>query len=204
MQKTRENLFAILAGVFCACLIISNILAFKTFTVLGVTLPAAVIIFPVVYVTNDMLAELFGFKKARIVIFTGFLLNVLAVTAYKVAIILPAPVFFEGQEAFQTVLNNAPRVLIASLFAYLVGSLVNAKIMQVMRQKSQLFTRCSLSTLCGEGLDAIIFISIAFYGTMPISSLVIMIFSQAIFKTLYEIAVYPLTKIFIQKAKRLK
>ena len=204
MEKTKNNLFAVLSGVFCACLIISNILAFKTFTIGAITLPTAVIIFPIVYITNDMLAELFGFKKARMVIFAGFILNLLAVIAYSVAIWLPAPDYFTGQEAFKTVLSNAPRVLVASMSAYIVGSLVNAKIMQVMKNNSKLFSRCVLSTLCGEGLDALIFITIAFYGTMPVLSLFIMIISQAIFKTVYEIIVFPITNKLINKAKKLK
>lgn len=202
-MKNQNNLYAILTGVFCASLIISNILAFKTFCLGNVVLPAAVIVFPIVYIVNDTMTEIFGYKKARMTILTAFAMNVIAVFAYKVAITLPYPIYFTGQEAFAEVLSNSLRVLVASMLAYIVGSLANAKIMARMKNNSRLMTRCVLSTLCGEGLDALIFISIAFYGTMPIASLTIMIISQAIFKTVYEIIVFPITRSIINKSKKI-
>lgn len=197
----KPTLYAILSGIFCACLIVSNILAFKTFDFFSLTLPAAVIVFPVVYITNDMLAELYGFKRTRIVIVTGFAINLMAVAAYTIAIMLPEAQYFAGQTEFKTVLSNSPRVLAASMAAYIVGSLTNAKVMERMKLNSTLFTRCVLSTLFGEGLDAIIFISIAFFGTMPVGSLAVMIVSQAMFKTIYEIIMFPVTKRLIKAAK---
>ena len=198
---TKTNLYAVLNGIFCAGLIISNILAFKTFTIGGITLPTAVIIFPIVYIVNDTLTEIFGYRKAKITIFTAFAMNIIAVLAYNIAIALPHPVYFTGQEAFATVLSNSLRVLVASMLAYIVGSLVNAKVMAKMKNNSRLMTRCVLSTLCGEGLDACIFISIAFIGTMPVSQLVVMVLAQAIFKTVYEIVAYPLTATVVKKVR---
>lgn len=211
MQKnhtklSKNLLFTILSGIYCASLIISNILAFKTFTIGGwLILPTAVIVFPIVYIVNDVMSEIYGFKKTRLVIFTAFSMNIIAVVAYNLAIILPAPVFFTGQEAFQTVLSTTFRILIASLAAYLVGSLSNSLVMNKMKQanESRLMWRCILSTLVGEGLDALIFITLAFIGTMPIIDLIIMIVGQAIFKTLYELVVYPITRIVILKARTL-
>lgn len=211
MQKnqkriTKSTLFPILSGIYCASLIISNILAFKTFTIGGwVTLPTAVIIFPIVYIVNDVLSEIYGFQKTRRIILTAFAMNIIAVIAYNIAIILPAPGFFDGQEAFQTVLSTSFRILIASLAAYLVGSLANSLVMNKMREKNAdtLMWRCILSTIVGEGLDAMIFISIAFFGTMPIPDLLIMILGQALFKTLYEVVVYPVTRMVIMKTRQL-
>lgn len=197
----KNDLLSILCGIFCASLIISNILAFKTFTVGNIVLPTAVIIFPIVYIVNDMLTEVFGFIKARRVIATGFFMNLVAVFAYELAIKLPAPIFFTGQEAFELVLSNSLRVLIASLTAYLVGSLVNAKIMDLMKKGKSLMARCVLSTLIGEGLDALIFISVAFIGTMPIEQISTMIIAQALFKTIYEIIIFPVTNKVIGIAK---
>lgn len=204
-MKTKTELFSILTAIFCTCLIISNILAFKTFTLADITLPCAVILFPLVYIVNDILAEVYGYEKARKVIFLGFILNLLAVICYQIAICLPAPEYFTGQEAFATVLGNSLRVLLASFTAYIVGSLVNAKVMTVMKQKAEkhLFSRCILSTFCGEGLDAIIFITIAFYGTMPLIALISMIIAQALFKTVYEIIIYPATWKTIHFVKKL-
>ena len=202
-NMTKTELYAILSGVFTACLIVSNIIAGKTFDFFSFVLPCGVIIFPIIYIVNDVLAEVYGYEKARNVILLGFFMNLLAVIAYNITIILPAPVFFENSEAFGIVLGSTLRLLVASFIAYLVGSLVNAKLMTYLKKwdEDKLFFRCIASTLFGEGLDALIFIIIGFYGTMPVEVLILMIVAQALFKTIYEIIVYPLTKYVIGKVK---
>lgn len=206
MTKTR--LLSVVTALFCSCLIISNVLAGKTFALTeSIVLPCAVIIFPVVYIVNDVLSEVYGFRKAKNIIFLGFAINVLAVAAYGIAILLPSPAFAtEVGDAFRTVLGSTPRILLASFLAYLAGSLVNAKVMVKLKEKhgeKGLALRCILSTLVGEGIDACIFITIAFLATMPFGSLVVMIVAQALFKTVYECIVYPVTRIIIQKVKAL-
>lgn len=202
---TKTELYAYLTGIFTASLIISNIIAGKTFDFLSFTLPCGVIIFPVIYIVNDVLAEVYGYEKARKVILLGFLMNLIAVICYNITIWLPAPVFFEGSEAFNLVLGSTLRLLVASFLAYLVGSIVNAKAMVYLKKwdEEKLFFRCIMSTLFGEGLDAIIFITIAFWATMPAEALIVMIVAQALFKTLYEIIIYPVTKAVIGKIKAL-
>ena len=202
---TKTELYAYLTGIFTASLIISNIIAGKTFDFLSFTLPCGVIIFPVIYIVNDVLAEVYGYEKARKVILLGFLMNLIAVICYNITIWLPAPVFFEGSEAFNLVLGSTLRLLVASFLAYLVGSIVNAKAMVYLKKwdEEKLFFRCIMSTLFGEGLDAIIFITIAFWATMPAEALIVMIVAQALFKTVYEIIIYPVTKAVIGKIKAL-
>jgi hypothetical protein len=202
---TKTELYAMLTGVFTASLIISNIIAGKTFDFFSVVLPCGVIIFPIIYIVNDVLAEVYGYEKARKVILLGFLMNLVAVICYNITILLPAPVFFENSDAFGVVLGSTLRLLIASFIAYLAGSLVNAKLMVVLKKwnEEKLFFRCILSTLFGEGLDAIIFITIGFLGTMPVEALIIMIVAQALFKAVYEMIVYPLTRYVIGSVKAL-
>jgi len=202
---TKTELYAILTGIFTASLIVSNIIAGKTFDFFSLTLPCGVIIFPVIYIVNDVLAEVYGYEKARNVILLGFLMNLVAVICYNVTIWLPAPVFFENSDAFSIVLGSTFRLLVASFAAYLIGSLVNAKMMVVLKKwdEDKLFLRCILSTLFGEGLDAIIFITIGFLGTMPLEALLLMIVAQALFKTIYEMIVYPLTRYVIGSVKAL-
>lgn len=202
---TKTDAFSIFTAFFCSCLIISNVLAFKTFEISFITLPCAVIIFPVLYIVNDVLTEIYGFEKVKNIIFLGFFLNLIAVIAYEIAIYLPAPSYFVGADAFALVLGNSLRILIASFISYIIGSLVNSYIMDRLKEKFEkyLFGRCILSTICGEGLDALIFISIAFIGTMPFEALLIMIVAQALFKTAYEIVIYPLTRFIINKVKGL-
>ena len=202
---TKTELYALLTGVFTACLIVSNIIAGKTFDFFSFTMPCGVVIFPVIYIVNDVLAEIYGYEKVKRVILLGFLMNLVAVICYNITILLPAPAFFENSEAFSIVLGSTFRLLIASFAAYLVGSIVNAKMMIFLKEKDEdkLFFRCIASTLAGEGLDAIIFISIGFIGTMPFEALLLMIVAQALFKTIYEIIVYPVTRYVIKRVKEL-
>ena len=155
---TKTELYAYLAGIFTASLIISNIIAGKTFDFFSVILPCGVIIFPIIYIINDVLAEVYGYEKARRVILLGFLMNLIAIICYNITIWLPAPVFFEASDAFSIVLGSTFRLLIASFAAYLVGSIINAWLMVYLKKwdEDKLFFRCILSTLFGEGLDAII------------------------------------------------
>ena len=204
-NMTKTELYAILTGIFTASLIISNIIAGKTFVFFQVVLPCGVVIFPVIYIVNDILAEVYGYEKARNVIILGFFTNLVAVICYTVTMLLPAPAFFENSQAFSIVLGSTPRLLLASFSAYLVGSLVNAKLMVYLKSwdENKLFFRCIASTFFGEGLDAVVFILIGFFGTMPMEALLLMIVAQALFKTVYEIIVYPVTRIVIFKVKEL-
>ena len=203
---TKTDLYAILVGIFCAGLIISNIIASKTFEFFWITLPCGVIIFPLIYIVNDVLAECYGFKKARRAIYLGFFMNLIAVICYNVTMFLPAPAYFTGDGAFHTVLGSTLRLLVASFAAYLIGSLINAKLMVYLKGKyeNKLFFRRISSTFAGEGMDALIFITIGFLGTMPVSALLTMIVAQALFKTAYEVVVYPLTRHVIHNVKDLK
>ena len=208
-MKNNKSLstLPILAGAFCGSLIISNILAFKTISLFGIILPAAVIMFPIVYIINDILAEIYDYRTVRNIIYTGFIINLIAVIAYKIAIVLPSSPFFSGQTEMELVLGNTPRTLVASFIAYLVGSFTNLRIMKYMKRihgESKLALRCIISTLLGEGVDALMFITIAFIGTMPLMSLFNMVVCQALFKTLYECVCYPFTSIVIKMIRKVK
>ena len=202
---TKTELYAIITGVFTVCLIISNIIAGKTFSFFSFVLPCGVVIFPVVYIINDVLAEVYGYEKASRVILLGFAMNLVAVICFQITIWLPAPSFFENSEAFAVVLGSTWRLLVAGFAAYLVGSLVNAKLMTYLKSwdEDKLFFRCIASTFFGESLDAMVYITLAFFGTMPTEALISMIVVQALFKTLYEIIVYPVTRKVISSVKAL-
>jgi uncharacterized integral membrane protein (TIGR00697 family) len=131
-------------------------------------------------------------------IWTAFCLNLMAVVFFNIAINLPTTINYES---YNIVLGNTLKPLIASVLAYLFGSFVNAKIMDVLREHKSLMLRCVLSTLFGETIDATIFISIMFIGVMDFNIVLTMIVTQAIVKTMYEIVVYPITKATIKKIK---
>ena len=169
-----------------------------------IILPCGVVIFPLVYIVGDVLTEIYGFTLAKRTIYLGFIINLIAVIAYQIAIFLPGT-DLATSNAFSIILGSTPRILIASLISYLVGSYVNAYFMKILKDRytEYLFARCSISTLFGEGLDAIIFITIAFAGLMPNEVLITMIICQGAFKIIYEIIVYPITRTVINWIKSL-
>lgn len=203
-KPSQIELYPIITAAFCVCLIISNLLASKTFSFYSIILPCAVVIFPIVYIVGDVLTEIYGFKLAKRTILLGFVLNLLAVIAYQIAIFLPGT-DITMSNAFNLVLSNTPRLLIASFISYLVGSFVNAYLMKVLKERytDYLFARCSISTLFGECLDAIIFISLAFAGSLPNEVILTMIVCQGAFKIIYEIIIYPVTRYMINWMKSL-
>ena len=207
-MKNKVSVLFMLAGIiFAACLLVSNILASKIMMVGPWSAPAGVLVFPLAYIINDVIAEVWGYRKARLIIWAGFGVNLLAVLFFSLGIAAtPAP-FYGAQEAFSTVLGNTPRIVAASLMAYLVGSFLNAYIMsrfKVLTSGKGFSVRAMVSTLAGEGADSLIFIIVAFAGVFPAGVLFMMVLTQAIIKTVYEIAVLPLTVWVVRKVKKLE
>lgn len=194
----KINIYMILLSLYCVALVVSNIISNRTFEIGQFMLPSAVIVFPIIYIVNDVLTECYGFKMASQAIWTAFGLNLMAVVFFNIAVNLPTTTDYSS---YNIVLGNTLKPLIASVLAYLVGSFVNAKIMDALRNHKSLMLRCVLSTLFGETIDAAIFISIVFIGIMDFKTVCTMIITQAIFKTLYEIIVYPVTKKVIKTIK---
>ena len=188
----------ILLSLYCVALVVSNIISNRTFEIGQFMLPSAVIVFPIIYIVNDVLTECYGFKMASQAIWTAFGLNLMAVVFFNIAVNLPTTTDYSS---YNIVLGNTLKPLIASVLAYLVGSFVNAKIMDTLRNHKSLMLRCVLSTLFGETIDATIFISVMFIGVMNFKVVYTMIITQAIVKTLYEIIVYPATKKVIKTIK---
>lgn len=197
-------LFGIL---FTACLLISNILAIKIITIGSLAVPAGVIIFPISYIVNDVIVEIWGYKKARFVIWIGFAMMILSNVMYQLAIEIPAAPFWTNQDSFATILQNSPRIGLASVLAYLSGSFANAFIMskmKVMSKGKNFSLRAILSTLVGEGLDSMVFISVAFIGIIPAKELLMMVLAQTFIKTAYEIVVLPVTILVVNKVKKVE
>ena len=194
----KINIYMILLSLYCVALVVSNIISNRTFEIGQFMLPSAVIVFPIIYIVNDVLTECYGFKMASQAIWTAFGLNLMAVVFFNIAVNLPTTTDYSS---YNIVLGNTLKPLIASVLAYLVGSFVNAKIMDTLRNHKSLMLRCVLSTLFGETIDATIFISIMFIGVMNFKIVCTMIITQAIVKTLYEVIVYPVTKKVIKTIK---
>ena len=197
MQKTIVSIpFMLLGILFNVCLIAANLLETKVVQIAGITATAGLIVFPVSYIINDCIAAVWGFKKARLIIWSGFASNFLVIAFAQLATVLPAAPYWEGEEAFNFVFGLAPRIAIASLLAFLIGSFLNAYVMSKMKLASQgrhFSLRAVFSTLVGESADSLIFFPIAFGGLIPLSELFAMILTQAILKSAYEVVILPLT-----------
>ena len=206
MEKT--NLFRtkrvsilqlVLTLLFVVALVISNIITAKQVLLpFGITMTAAVFIFPITYVLSDLFSEVYGYKWSRFTCYMGFAANLFAVLIFSAVIATPAPDYWTNQEAFATVLGNTPRVLGASLLAFLVGDLVNDKVFKRFKDKHPndhkgFGFRAILSSFCGELVDSLIFLPLAFLGQMPIETLVTMSVCQVSIKTAYEVVILPLT-----------
>lgn len=203
-DRNVTKLYMLLGVLFTSCLLISNIVANKLIQVGPWSITAAVIIFPLSYILGDVIAEVYGFRAARRVMWMGFAMNALMVILFTIVSFLPVPVWFEHGDAYNTVLGNTPRLFAASMLAYLVGSWVNAAILSKLKVKAKgkgFGARAIISTLAGELVDSLIFVPIGFLGIMPSDALLKMIVIQVTFKTLYELVILPVTSIVVKKVK---
>lgn len=206
-QNKTSHLFVIIACFFITSLLLSNIIAGKLITIGGMILPGAVILFPMAYIFADVLTEVYGYNRTRMVIWTGFACNILMVGIFLLVMAIPSPGFFEAEGAFATVLGMTPRIVLASLLAYLIGEFSNATIMsrmKILTRGKWLWTRTIGSTLIGEGLDTIIFITICFAGIVPYAVLIQMVLYQYIFKVAFEFLATPLTYAVVGWLKRME
>ncbi|MGI6404898.1 MAG: queuosine precursor transporter [Syntrophaceticus sp.] len=203
--KKVSSLYVILGCLFVTCLLISNIIAGKLISVFGMVLPAAVILFPVAYIFGDILTEVYGFKRSRLIIWTGFACNLLMAAVFMLVVILPHPDFWQSQNAYQVVLGMTPRIVAASLIGYFLGEFVNSAVLSKMKLLTKgkwLFTRTIGSTIVGEGIDTVIFITIAFAGTVALPALLSMMAAQYVFKVVFEVAATPLTYLAVGWVKK--
>jgi queuosine precursor transporter len=196
-------LFVAVAAFFVTALVVSNIIAVKLVEISGQVFPAGLVIFPLAYLLGDVLTEVYGFRAARAVIWLGFACNLVALGAIQAAIHLPAAGFWENQEAYETTLGTTWRIFLASLAAYLVGELANSAVLARMKVATKgrwLWSRTIGSTVVGEGLDSLIFVTIAFAGTGV--GLANPIVTTWLIKVGYETAATPLTYAIVNFLKR--
>lgn len=207
IKPVGYRLFHAVGMLSVALLIVSNTVAVKVVEIWGFVLPAGIICFPLAYIFNDVLTEVYGYEKTRSVIWWGFFALALTSIIYYVATILtPAP-FWKDQESFAKLFGFVPRIAIASFLAYLVGSFLNSYVMSYMKIKTKgkhLWSRTIGSTIVGEGADSIVFNFVAFYGIFDFSNLIKIAISGFILKTLYEILATPLTYFVVNKLKKIE
>lgn len=206
MKEKVSIPFMLLGILFNVCLIAANLLETKVVQVGGLTVTAGLLVFPISYIINDCIAEVWGFKKARLIIWSGFAMNFFVVALGLVAVALPAAPFWEGEAHFNFVFGMAPRIVLASLMAFLVGSFLNAYVMSRMKVASQgknFSARAIVSTVVGETADSLIFFPVAFGGIIAWKELLIMMGIQIVLKSMYEVIILPVTIRVVKAIKKI-
>ena len=193
--------------LFCVCLITANVLETKQVSIglFNLSITGGLIVFPISYIINDCVCEVWGYGKARLLIWLGFAMNFLFVAFGALCDVLPAAPYWHNEEGFHAIFGLAPRIALASFLAFLVGSFVNAYVMSRMKISSggkNFSARAIMSTVYGETADSIIFFPLALGGVVPTNELPVLIISQVVLKTLYEIVILPVTIRVVKATKR--
>jgi len=188
--------YPLVMSFFVTVLLLSNTVAVKVTHIGPFYFDGATILFPLAYIFNDVLTEVYGYKKSRMVVWTGFAAAAFMAFIYWAVGALPSAADWTGQEAYQQILGQTPRIVAASLTAYFFGEFSNSYILAKMKIATRgrwLWTRTIGSTVVGEFIDSLLFVVIAFYGVIPNELLLSMLISNYLFKTGYEILATPLT-----------
>ena len=199
MTKSKQQvsvLFMLFSILFCVCLIAANTLETKQISVLGISLTGGLIVFPISYIINDCVCEVWGFQKARLLIWTGFAMNFFFVAMGALCDWIPGAPYWTNEVGFHAIFGLAPRVAAASFVAFIVGSFANAYVMSKMkiRDKGRNFSlRAILSTIVGESFDSVIFFPLALGGVVPTEELPKLMLWQVLLKTVYEVIALPIT-----------
>lgn len=206
-QKTQSVsvLFMLFSILFCVCLIAANLLETKQIAAGPISLTGGLIVFPVSYIINDCVCEVWGYRKARLLIWTGFVMNFFFVTVGAICDAIPGASYWTNEAGFHAIFGLAPRIAAASFIAFLFGSFINAYVMSKMKLRDgdrRFSARAILSTIFGECADSIIFFPLALGGVVPMEALPGLMIGQVVLKTLYEVIALPVTIRVVKALKR--
>ena len=205
MKEKVSVSFMLLGILFNVCLIAANLLETKIIQIGSLSVTAGLLVFPISYIINDCIAEVWGYKKTRLIIWSGFVMNFFVAIMGLIAVAIPAAPFWEGEAHFNFVFGFAPRIVVASLLAFFVGSFLNAYVMSRMKIHSHgrhFSLRAVFSTIVGESADSLIFFPIAFGGIVAWKELLLMMLTQIVLKSMYEIIVLPITYRLVRTIKK--
>lgn len=208
MKATKDHvsvLFMLFSMLFCVCLITANVLETKQMSFGPISITGGIIVFPISYIINDCVCEVWGYRKTRMLIWLGFFMNFLFVVFAAICDAIPGAPYWDNDAGFHAIFGLAPRITAASFLAFVVGSFANAYVMSRMKVSSQgrnFSLRAILSTILGETADSLIFFPLALGGVVPNSELPVLILSQIVLKTLYEILILPVTIQVVRFTKR--
>lgn len=209
MGKKRISMMQMcLTLLFVVSYVISNVITSKQVLLpFGITMTGAVFVFPITYILSDLFSEVYGYKWSRITCYMAFFGNMFAVVVFLLALAAPSPDHWMNQEAYEIVLANTPRVLAASVLAFIVGDFVNDRVFKALKDKHPtdhkgFGFRAILSSFCGELVDSLIFLPFAFWGLMPVEALVVMTITQVFIKTGYEVVILPVTHAIVKAVSK--
>ena len=208
MKATKDHvsvLFMLFSMLFCVCLITANVLETKQMSFGPISITGGIIVFPISYIINDCVCEVWGYRKTRMLIWLGFFMNFLFVVFAAICDAIPGAPYWDNDAGFHAIFGLAPRITAASFLAFVVGSFANAYVMIRMKVSSQgrnFSLRAIMSTILGETADSLIFFPLALGGVVPNSELPVLILSQIVLKTLYEILILPVTIQVVRFTKR--
>lgn len=204
-MRKAYRYFDLVMVAFVAVLLISNTVSTKLVVLGPFTFDGGTILFPISYVFGDILTEVYGYRRSRRVIWAGFFAALMMAMIYALVGILPPAEGWENQEAYQKILGLVPRIVVASIIAYFSGEFSNSYVlakMKILTKGRWLWTRTVGSTIVGEGVDTILFVSIAFLGVWPTGVVTKVFVSNYVFKVALEAAVTPITYAVVNFLKR--
>ena len=198
-------LFMLFSILFCVCLITANLLETKQIAVGPVSLTGGLLVFPISYIINDCVCEVWGYGKARLLIWVGFAMNFFVVAMGALCDIIPPAPYWDKADGFHEVFGLAPRIAGASFVAFVIGSFANAFVMSKMKVRDgarKFSLRAILSTVAGESCDSIIFFPLAFGGVIPVKEIISLMLWQVFLKTAYEVVALPVTVRIVKVLKK--
>lgn len=206
ISTSQTKFYNLLTLIFIFCLFISNIAEIKIMDVFGLAqVGAGTIFFPLLYVLNDIITEVYGFSASRRTIWTALLFSIAFTLLMQLILVLPDGEDWQEKDAFETVFMLSPRIMVASLSSYFLGELINSSILSVLKlqfQGKMFAIRAIFSTLVSSFLESIMFGVIAFYGRIPDDELIKMAIMLTIIKVVYEIITLPISQAFVNYLKR--
>lgn len=200
-----SRFYTAITALFAVVLIVSNVASAKLTSFWGLTLDGGTILFPLSYIFDDVLTEVYGYGAGRRVIWTGFACTLLASAVFMAVGALPVSPEWNGQDAYMAILGLTPRIVLASLIAYLVGEFSNSYVlakMKVITEGKWLWSRTIGSTVVGELLDSALFVCIAFIGVFPNDVIIPLIVSNYVFKVGVEVLFTPVTYAIVGYLKK--
>lgn len=204
-SRTDSRAYTLITVFFAVVLVISDIASAKIASFGGLTLDGGTILFPLSYIFGDILTEVYGYASSRRVIWIGFACSLLASAVFMIVGALPAAQGWGGQDAYMAILGVTPRIVLASILAFLIGEFSNSYVlakMKVMTEGKWLWTRTIGSTLVGELLDSVVFVSVAFIGAFSSGLILPLILSNYAFKVAVEVVFTPVTYAIVRYLKR--